>query len=187
MKKILKTKFMMAVSMSLCLAVSLIGWTMSGSTSVFAQNSNKSTKSSKDKDKNKKKKEEVIELNAMKIESRGEEADKNIKNDSSLNEMNNKMDAPAEKMGASRGSSAAHPYYCEVHTDNYTSYYIKIYVDGSYRGTVPPYGNILYYAYPGATEVYAKADFTNGSSLSWGPRNYSCDENEYITFKMYSR
>jgi len=61
------------------------------------------------------------------------------------------------------------PNYSDVVIDNWTGYYIDIYVDNSYRGTVSPWDKKVTWAIPGATKLYAKAVFDDGTYLYWGP------------------
>ena len=112
--------------------------------------------------------------------SRGGEADANIKMGKETNDASVQMDAPPSKGGAvSRGGG-----YCEVQFDNRSRWYIKVYVDGNYRGTLSPYGDAVVYALPGSTTVYARADFDDGTFYTWGPSNYSCGAGQYIPFRM---
>ncbi len=60
--------------------------------------------------------------------------------------------------------------YSDVVIDNWTGYYIDIYVNGNYRGTVSPYDKRVTWAIPGTNTLYAKAVFNDGSYLYWGPK-----------------
>lgn len=60
--------------------------------------------------------------------------------------------------------------YSDVVVDNWTGYYIDIYVNGNYRGTVSPYDKRVTWAIPGTNTLYAKAVFNDGSYLYWGPK-----------------
>lgn len=131
-------------------------------------------------DPQKPKQEKVIELKATKSTTRGEGADPNIKSDKQTNDPKSEMAAPEKKGGAkTRGG-----ILCEVRFDNRTKWFIKLYVDGTYRGTLSPYGDAVAYTLLGETGVYGRADFDDGSYLSWGPQNYDCGPNNYIDFKM---
>lgn len=126
------------------------------------------------------KKQQTIELKGQKVTSRGAEKDPNITSDSQVNDPNAKIDPPPAKGGpASRGGAA-----CEVRFDNSTKLYIKVYIDGKYRGTIGPYDDAIGYAYPGETRVYARADFDDGTYVYWGPKTYDCNSGQYIYFKM---
>jgi hypothetical protein len=61
---------------------------------------------------------------------------------------------------------------------------IKTYVNGRYRGAMGGYDDALLHMAPGYITVYARADFTDGTYLAWGPQSYTCSENQYIYFKM---
>jgi hypothetical protein len=125
-----------------------------------------------------KSKQKVVELKATKPTTRGE--DPNIKSDTETNDPNSDLAAPEQKGGAkTRGGG-----YCEVRFDNRTRWFVKLYVDGIYRGTLSPFGDSIAYTGAGATRVYARADFTDGNYLYWGPSDYSCYAGQFIYFKM---
>ena len=122
----------------------------------------------------------MIPLKATKSTTRGEGADPNIKSDKQTNDPNSTMSAPEQKGGPkTRGG-----VLCEVRFDNRTRLFIKVYVDGAYRGTISPYGDAVAYTLPGETRVYGRADFEDGSFLYWGPKEYDCGPNHYISFRM---
>lgn len=129
----------------------------------------------------KKSKAKVTELKASKGEaSRGGEADPNIKDSKETNDPGAQMDAPPSKGGATtRGGG-----YCEVQFDNRSRWYIKLFVDGSYRGTLSPFGDAVVFVQSGSTSVYARADFEDGTFYRWGPSTYSCGPGQYIPFRM---
>jgi hypothetical protein len=79
---------------------------------------------------------------------------------------NSKSGGPKESK--SRGDVYG-PDYSDIVVDNYTEWYIDIYVDGEYRGTLAPWDRKVTWAIPGNTELYAKAEFDDGSYLYWGP------------------
>lgn len=102
--------------------------------------------------------------------SRGGGQDENIKSDKETNDPNAIPPAPPNKGGEkSRGVGA-----CAVFVDNSTGYYIRIYVDGTYRGTISPWGDDYTYTGAGPTRLYAVAVFEDGSRLTWGPRVVDC-------------
>jgi hypothetical protein len=126
------------------------------------------------------KKKQTIELKGQKVTTRGEEKDPNIKRDSEVNDPNAKIDPPPAKGGpVSRGGAA-----CEVQFDNWTKYRIKVFIDGEYRGTIGPFDEAIGNTIPGETVVYARADFTDGTYIYWGPKTYNCNSGQYIYFKM---
>jgi hypothetical protein len=123
-------------------------------------------------------KHKVIELKAQKPTTRGD--DPNIKNEKETNDPNSELAAPEQKGGAkTRGGGA-----CEVRFDNRTRWFVKLYVDGTYRGTISPYGDGVAYTGAGATRVYARAVFDSGDYLYWGPNDYSCYSGQYVYFRM---
>lgn len=127
-----------------------------------------------------KSKQKVIELKATKSSTRGEGADPNIKNEKETNDPNSDMNAPEKKGGAkTRGGG-----YCEVRFDNRSRWFVKLYVDGTYRGTLSPYGDSVVYTGAGETSVYGRAQFDDGTFFYWGPKNYDCYSGQFIYFKM---
>jgi len=73
--------------------------------------------------------------------------------------------APTSSRGEVYGAN-----YSDVVVDNWTGYYIDIYVNGNYRGTVSPYDKRVTWAIPGTNTLYGKAVFNDGSYLYWGPK-----------------
>ncbi len=148
-------------------------------TNVFAQKPGKDKMANKPKPKptgNQNK--EVVELKSNK--GSGTADDPNITTEELPNSMANRQNAPANKGGNSKGAAG-----CKVIFDNYTDFRIKLYVNGSYRGTVGGFDDAYLYVAPSSdTVVYARADFDDGSYLYWGPTNYDCRSNQYIYFKM---
>jgi hypothetical protein len=113
-------------------------------------------------------KDDVVKAKGQK--SRGEGKDENIKGDKSdKNDPNATIPAPAEKGGEkSRGGQ------CRVHFDNQTQWKIQIYVDGAYQGLLGPYADAYEWYGGTAGTLYGKADFTDGSNLTWGPQRAVC-------------
>lgn len=103
-----------------------------------------------------------------KVRSRGGE-DTNVKSAPEVNVRNKASDVvpPAGK------SSAGKPQ-CAIRFDNHTDLIAKTYIDGSYAGTIRPYGALEASAAPGSTLLYAKAEYDDGSADAWGPIRVSC-------------
>jgi hypothetical protein len=111
--------------------------------------------------------------------SRGEGKDEHIKNNSAANDPKTTMEPPVEKGGKkTRGA------YAQVVFDNYTAYKIQIYANGDYLGMVSGYGKGSSYSTPGTAELYGRADFTDGSTLTWGPVTVSLDPGDTFTWKL---
>lgn len=167
------------MKIKLMFAMSLLGLVMAGSplmsSTAFAQV--KQTKS------NKKKKQVGDEVKGTKgmSNSKGSDSDPNIKQGEMMNDMDALMGLPTAK-GGGKGKGAA--YDCEVQLDNWTAYNVKIYINGNYRGVLSGGGESTLYYTPGQTTIYARADFTDGSYYTWGPKTYSCGANQFIYFKM---
>ncbi|MEK6324976.1 MAG: hypothetical protein AABN33_25320 [Acidobacteriota bacterium] len=97
-------------------------------------------------------------------------ADENIKSDSDANDPGKQMPAPGNKGGEkSKGAGD-----CAVVVDNRTGWYVRIFVDGTYRGTIAPWGDAYCYTGAGSTRLYAVATFTTGERFTWGPGNVNC-------------
>lgn len=97
--------------------------------------------------------------------SRGTGPDQNVKSDSALNRANAVVPAPPAKGGAkTRGTSPE-----QLHVDNRTSWYVRIYVDGDYVGTVEPWGDSYGWGSCADHVYYARAVFDDGSVRVWGP------------------
>ena len=109
-------------------------------------------------------------------------ADPNIKAARPTNRADAPRPAPEKKGGkppAARGTG-----YCSVIFDNYTGWFIDTYTDGTFTGTVTPWGDLTAYAIAGGTRIYGRADMSDGSYLTWGPRNISCPTNGTFTWTL---
>jgi hypothetical protein len=97
--------------------------------------------------------------------------DANVKSDAATNEAGKPatLPSPAEKSGEKSRQAL-----CTVVFDNYTDLWIKTYVDGRYRGTMAPWGELNTYAVAGPTILYARADYPSGAFDYWGPVKFSC-------------
>jgi|GEM_PF-1113844 len=101
----------------------------------------------------------VIESSLIKTSS--DEADALVKN------TNKKI---PDKENKSRGDVYG-PKYSDIIVNNHTGYIVDIYVDGSYRGTIAAYDKRTTWSVPGATKLYAKTIFDDGTYYYWGPAN----------------
>ena len=79
---------------------------------------------------------------------------------------------------ANRGGDASRSAYCDIKFENWTGYYIDIYVDGTYEGTVSPWQDFYAYEYSGYKSIYCE---TIGGSYYWSDYG-NCDGD--FTFKM---
>ena len=62
---------------------------------------------------------------------------------------------------------------CQLTWDNWTPWYIDLYVDGTWVGTMGPWGE-MYGVYRSGAELYARANFDDGSYKYWGPTTLDC-------------
>lgn len=90
--------------------------------------------------------------------------------------------APAHRGATTRGFG---PGVCGVVAENWTSLYVKIYVDGTYRGTLGPWDEGVVFTGSGATTMYARADFTDGSYKYWGPSIVNCPRGGRHTWELH--
>jgi hypothetical protein len=102
---------------------------------------------------------------------KGSGNDNNITSKSNKNDPNDKSTAPSYK-DESRGSG---PGICTVTIKNFTNWYIDIYMDGKYIGEIGPWQDAYSYTGTGATKIYVKAQFDDGSYYYWGPTVFDCD------------
>jgi hypothetical protein len=106
--------------------------------------------------------------NAVKTQaqsSRGGGADTNIKTDRAPNDPSGQAAKPA---GKGRG--------CSVEVSNETGWYVDIYVNGVYTGTLGPWSNGWAYPPVAGSNLYGRANFTDGSWKYWGPREFGCGQ-----------
>ena len=121
--------------------------------------------------------EQLVIAKAQK--ARGAAADENIKKDSAVNDPAVKPPAPAAKGGEkTRGN------LCGIVLDNWTPWYVGLYIDGNSWGSAGPWGEVSGVAFAGTTRVYARAGFTDGSYLSWGPQAFNCQREEVYRWKI---
>ena len=93
--------------------------------------------------------------------ARGAGEDQNIKIPRALNKPGAMAAEGGEK---TRGAIS------EVHANNHnTPWYIDVYLNGAYCGTVQPGGDLWCYVASGDNRLYAVAPFDDGSKLTWGP------------------
>ena len=94
------------------------------------------------------------------------------------------MNAPDQKIigPASKGGPRAKgPYDCHLHVDNHTALYVDFYFNGAPAGSMGPWGDLYPQITEGHASLYARAVFNDGSSVTFGPRDYVCtgDDNRY--------
>ncbi|MES2386643.1 MAG: hypothetical protein V4543_01475 [Bacteroidota bacterium] len=65
---------------------------------------------------------------------------------------------------------------CQLDFDSYVGYYINIYTDGHFQGTISPYGRSSVYPFDGYTAWYAE---TAGGTYFWNG-NSNCNEDNHI-------
>jgi hypothetical protein len=114
--------------------------------------------------------------------SRGAGPDPNIKQDQNQAATNaQETPAPLPKSGQKQRG----PTDCWVTAANESPWYVNVYVDGTYRGQVSPWGKGIVNARAGSTTLYGRADFPNGSYNTWGPRSFYCGPDGSFTWTLH--
>jgi hypothetical protein len=103
--------------------------------------------------------------------------DGNILSNSVMNSKNSNVAAPPTKGGfQTRGLNGT----CNIHINNKTGLYVTFYFNGNAAGALGPWGDL----YPNSTEgkgtLYAKASFTDGSVMTFGPRDFTCTGTDFV-------
>jgi len=116
--------------------------------------------------------------------SRGSGPDANIKKDEKDVTTNAQTPpAPPEKGGQKQRG----PNDCWVTTDNSSPWFANVYVDGTYRGQVPPWGKVVFNVGAGNTTLYGRANFPDGSATTWGPRVFLCPSDNSFTWTLHQQ
>ncbi|MBC7880100.1 MAG: hypothetical protein H7Y37_02095 [Anaerolineae bacterium] len=113
------------------------------------------------------------------VTKRGE-ADPNVKKEITENDPKAPATAPVSKGGTKKRGA----YSSIIHVDNRTAWIVKLYANGDYVGSVSPYGDSYVSATAGSFGLYARADFTDGTAFTWGPRAISLDPGEAFTWHL---
>ncbi|MEZ0609427.1 hypothetical protein ACAW74_12965 [Fibrella sp. WM1] len=92
-----------------------------------------------------------VEVEGKKV-ARARGANPNIKMDEPT------VDKPVPQPAKSRGAA------CSIHFDNRTGLYIRLYVDGNYKGTMEPWGDRYVTVGDGYTTIYC---VSTGGSREW--------------------
>lgn len=107
-----------------------------------------------------------VDITAQKVEkSRGENPNIEF---SVPNTDDNPEPQPEKERGA----------YCGIDFENWTGYYVEVYVNSIYRGTLAPWSKSSLTVYAGYTTIYC---ITTGGTYEWANTG-SCDY--YFTYKL---
>ena len=98
-----------------------------------------------------------------------DEKTKNIKEGEKTNTKDATVPAPPEKGGKARGAGG----YTVI--SNWTPWYVKIYGNGVYQGTVGPWQDGSIYTGDQCPILYGQADFDDGTYKYWGPKTVCND------------
>jgi hypothetical protein len=103
-------------------------------------------------------------------------SDNHVKMDNWSNAPGAKVAPPAKK----GGPAAKGPYgTCTVDVDNRTPWIVQFYFQGSAAGVVGPWGDLYPNITPGTAQLYGRATFTDGSSLTFGPETFVCNGQDF--------
>lgn len=75
-----------------------------------------------------------------------------------------KNDVPTTDVAAPKAAERGSASECHLTFDNYTGYWVKVYVDGNFKGYVEPWKTGEVYVYGGWTSWYCE---TAGGTLYW--------------------
>jgi hypothetical protein len=59
--------------------------------------------------------------------------------------------------------------WCSIRVSNSSPLHANVYIDGEFWGTTPAYGDLAGWMRCRATNLYARANFDDGSYYYWGP------------------
>lgn len=90
----------------------------------------------------------------------------------------------AKPAPASKGGTRGGYYSAEVQFVNRTSWKIQLFANGDYLGILAPYGSSSVPVTSGRLTLQGRADFTDGSSTLWGPRNIYIASGDVFTWTL---
>lgn len=99
------------------------------------------------------------------------ETDQNIRSEVAINIPGQPVPPPSYKGGEVGERSS----YSRLRIDNWTGWWVKIYIDGDYVGNAAPWGELTTHVPSGPVRMYARADMTDGDHLSWGSLSRNVD------------
>lgn len=113
--------------------------------------------------------ETIIETSAER--GRGSvENDQNIRSEVAINIPGQPVPPPSYK-GGEEGERSS---YSRLRIDNWTGWWVKIYIDGDYVGNAAPWGELTTHVPSGPVRMYARADI-GPDHLSWGSLSRNID------------
>jgi hypothetical protein len=98
--------------------------------------------------------------------TRGGASDVNVRRDETPNALN-KAATTEPPSKASRGATTVDAGYICI--DSRVDLHVRIYINGSYVGTVSPWGDSCAHYGAGDHRMYARAVYADGSASTWGP------------------
>jgi hypothetical protein len=105
------------------------------------------------------------------------DSDRNIKIDRQATPTSVRTQGPQARGGArTRGA------WGQVHVESHSGYFLDIYVDGDYAGTVGPYADLTAWATAGGHTLYGRAF---GADWSWGPWQFTVPAGATYTWRLY--
>jgi len=102
--------------------------------------------------------------------------DPNVNTTNMMNSDHPNIAAPEKKGGPkSRGLGGT----CDIHVDNHTPYYVQFYFNGNPAGVLGPWGDLYPNITQGNAQLYARAVFSNGQVMTFGPRALTCTGSDF--------
>lgn len=74
---------------------------------------------------------------------------------------------------------------CGIQVENKTSWRVQVFVDGTLEGVVGPRGKLYSITVCGRAKFYAIADFKDGGSVTWGPREFNTKDGDFSWSVQY--
>ena len=92
--------------------------------------------------------------------------DANVNSENMMNTAGHPVPQPVK----SRGLNGT----CDIRVSNQTGLYVQFFFNGNQVGTIGPWGALTPNITEGNAALYARAVFTDGSVLTFGPRALTC-------------
>jgi hypothetical protein len=105
------------------------------------------------------------------VKGLGTAHDANVRSDNMMNTVGHAVAPPVK----SRGLNGT----CDIRVSNQTGLYVQFFFNGNQVGTIGPWGALTPNITEGNAALYARAVFTDGSVLTFGPRALTCTGGDF--------